>query len=46
VERWPGRLPAIKKLIATCDSGLTGRRDRAMILISYAGALPVRDRQR
>jgi integrase len=31
--------PEIKKLLATCDSGLTGLRDRALILIGYAGAL-------
>src|SRR4051812_29038358 len=29
----------IKKLVATCDAGLTGMRDRAMILIGFAAAL-------
>lgn len=29
----------IKKLVATCDPGLAGQRDRAMILIGFAGAL-------
>ena len=29
----------IHKLVATCDPGLTGQRDRAMILLGFAGAL-------
>lgn len=29
----------IRRLVATCDSGMTGARDRAMLLIGYAGAL-------
>ncbi|PPQ31920.1 site-specific integrase [Rhodopila globiformis] len=29
----------ITRLVATCDGGLTGLRDRALILVGYAGAL-------
>lgn len=29
----------IRKLLATCDAGLTGLRDRALLLLGYAGAL-------
>ena len=31
--------PEIAKLVATCDGGLTGCRDRALLLLGYAGAL-------
>lgn len=29
----------IRRLVATCDTSLTGSRDRALLLIGYAGAL-------
>jgi len=29
----------IRRLLATCDDGLTGLRDRALLLLGYAGAL-------
>lgn len=29
----------IKRLVATCDSSLTGQRDRALLLLGFAGAL-------
>lgn len=29
----------IRRLVATCDDGLTGLRDRALLLLGYAGAL-------
>ena len=29
----------VRKLVATCDSGLTGLRDRALLLLGYAAAL-------
>ncbi|GAN80408.1 site-specific integrase [Acidocella aminolytica] len=29
----------IRRLVATCDTGMTGTRDRALLLIGYAGAL-------
>jgi integrase len=29
----------IQRLVATCDDGLTGLRDRALLLLGYAGAL-------
>lgn len=31
--------PLIRRLVATCDRGMTGSRDRALLLIGYAGAL-------
>jgi len=29
----------LRRLVASCDSGLTGRRDRALLLLGYAAAL-------
>jgi site-specific recombinase XerD len=29
----------IRQLVATCDAGLSGTRDRALLLLGYAGAL-------
>lgn len=29
----------VRRLVLTCDPGLTGRRDRALLLLGYAGAL-------
>ncbi|WP_043344829.1 site-specific integrase [Belnapia moabensis] len=29
----------VRRLVATCDSGLTGMRDRALLLLGFAGAL-------
>lgn len=29
----------VRRLVATCDPGLTGQRDRALLLLGYAGAL-------
>jgi len=31
--------PEIRRLVATCDHGLAGLRDRALLLLGYAGAL-------
>jgi integrase len=31
--------PEIRRLIATCDAGLAGTRDRALLLLGFAGAL-------
>ena len=33
------RLDILKRLLATCDDSKTGRRDRAMLLVGFAGAL-------
>ena len=33
------RLDLLKQLLATCDAGNTGRRDRALLLVGFAGAL-------
>ena len=32
-------MPEIRRLVATCDHGLAGLRDRALLLLGYAGAL-------
>lgn len=32
-------LPMLRRLLATCDDGARGRRDRALLLIGFAGAL-------
>ncbi len=32
-------LPMLRQLLATCDSGARGRRDRALLLFGFAGAL-------
>jgi integrase len=32
-------LPMLRRLVATCDTGTRGRRDRALLLIGFAGAL-------
>ncbi len=33
------RLDTLKRLLATCDDSKTGRRDRAVLLVGFAGAL-------
>ena len=32
-------LPMLRRLLATCDAGARGRRDRALLLFGFAGAL-------